>query len=170
MKMKLYLKMWAILAVCLATITVALATDQFTWKPTDLFVKRNLYVAGHIYQGVPSDGAANAYNIAPQIAAGTGAGTSPTVSIVGSDVAGLITVTTGSLPATSAVIATVTFGSAYKTNSFPDLVPANAATQALVASAQAYPVGSTANFTLNTGSTGLAATTTYKWYYQVSGN
>lgn len=168
--MKLYLKMWAILAVCLATITVALATDQFTWKPTDLFVKRNLYVAGHILQGVPSDGAANAYNLAPTIAAGAGAGTSPTIAISGSDNAGYISLTAGSTPTASATIATITYGSAFKSNSFVTLTPANAATQALAAAAQAFPSGSTTAFTISTGATGLTGAGVYKWYYQVSGN
>lgn len=45
----------------------------------------------------------------PSIAAGTGAGTSPTVSIAGNDMAGEITIVAGTAPTAGQVIATVTF-------------------------------------------------------------
>ncbi len=50
---------------------------------------------------------------APTIAANAGAGTSPTVSISGTDMSGTITVTTGTSPTANTAIATVTFNSAY---------------------------------------------------------
>lgn len=48
----------------------------------------------------------------PSISAGTGAGTSPTISITGNDIAGRITLTTGTGPSASATIATITFSAA----------------------------------------------------------
>ncbi|GAB3518561.1 hypothetical protein GCM10027442_38960 [Emticicia fontis] len=50
---------------------------------------------------------------APTISAGTGAGTSPTVSISGTDVAGAITITAGTSPVSAGDVVTVTFNSAY---------------------------------------------------------
>lgn len=111
-------------------------------------------------------------NATPTIAAGTGAGTGPTISITGVDSNGYISVTTGSAPATSATIATVTFASsAY--GSAPRtviLTPANAATAALAVAAQAVVIQAnitTAVFVVTSGGTALAATTAYQWYYSV---
>jgi len=148
----------------------ALATDVNTWKPADLWVKRHVYVGSHFLSGTPADQSGKSYYVLPTIAAGTGAGTSPTVSVSGNDAAGVVSVTTGTTPAASAVVATVTFGTAYPTNSFVVLEPANAATAALAVTAQAYVTSTKTSFALNTGSTGLTGSTAYKWNYLVLGN
>ncbi|MGB8538935.1 MAG: glycosyl hydrolase family 28-related protein [Acidobacteriaceae bacterium] len=105
---------------------------------------------------------------APAAAAGTGAGTSPTLSLNANsnDLSGYLSVTTGSAPAASATVATLTFGTAYATLAKCGLWPANAAAAALSGAAQAYvPVGSNTAFTINAGATALAASTLYTWGY-----
>lgn len=168
--MRRHLKILLATMLGLASVQAVFATTADTWKLKDLYVKRNLYVAGHILTGQPSDGAAVAYFVLPTIAAGTGAGTSPTVAISGNDTAGKISVTTGSSPTASAVVATITFGTPWKTNSFVILTPGNAATQALAVAAQSYPTSTTTTFALNSGASGLAASTAYVWNYHVFGN
>lgn len=109
----------------------------------------------------------------PSIAAGSGAGTSPTVSITGSDGRGLITVTTGTSPAATAALVTVTFATAYA--SAPKIVliaPADPNAAALGGTNQVYVDAaniSTTQFAINVGSVALAASTEYKWHYQVVG-
>jgi hypothetical protein len=107
----------------------------------------------------------------PTIAAGSGAGTGPTVSISGTDRSGSITVTTGTSPAASAVIATVTFGQPFGVAPSGVLISsANAATAALSAAGIAWgDTLTTTTWALNSGSSALAASTTYKWYYRVEG-
>jgi hypothetical protein len=105
---------------------------------------------------------------APSAAAGTGAGTSPTLSLNANsnDLSGYLSVTTGSSPAASATVATLTFGTAYATLAKCGLWPANAAASALSGAGQAYvPVGSNTAFTITSGATALAAATLYTWGY-----
>jgi hypothetical protein len=105
---------------------------------------------------------------APTAAAGTGAGTSPTISLNANsnDLSGYLSVTTGSSPAASATVATLTFGTAYSTLAKCGLWPANAATSALSGAGLAYiPVGSNTAFTIASGATALAASTLYTWGY-----
>lgn len=109
----------------------------------------------------------------PTIAAGTGAGTAPTVVIVGSDRAGLITVTTGTTPATSATVATVTFGRPFGAAPAAVLLtPAGSVSAALSGNAAVYvdsAATTTTAFVLKVGSTALAASTAHKWHYRVEG-
>ena len=106
----------------------------------------------------------------PAILAGAGAGTSPTVSVSGTDLAGQITITTGTLPSPSATVATITFATAY--NSAPKYIgitPANSNAAALggnIIWADSAGILTTA-FTLNSGLVGLAASTTYIFYYYI---
>lgn len=108
---------------------------------------------------------------APTIAAGAGAGTSPTVSVTGTDLGGYITVTTGTLPTLSATVVTVTFNVAY--GSAPrciQLTPAgpNAALLSGVNMVYVDQSGiTTTTFAITSGTTALTASTTYKWYYSV---
>jgi hypothetical protein len=112
----------------------------------------NITVAGHII----SSGAT------PTITAGSGAGTSPTVSISGNDITGTISITTGTSPAAS-TLATITFSTAYGTAPNVLLTPVGS-----VSASIQYNLGSssTTNFTLNTG-TAPAASTTYTYKYFV---
>ncbi len=102
---------------------------------------------------------------APTIAAGTGAGTSPTVSIAGTDNSGQITVTTGTSPTAAATIATVTFASTYLNTPYVVISPANANAAALYSTTRVYATSSTSAITLTAGSAALTASTQYIWNY-----
>lgn len=112
---------------------------------------------------------------APTIAAGVGAGTTPTVSVTGTDIAGLVNITTGTTPTgTNAIVATVTFNTAYTTAPYIILTPANRNAQALaIGSIVLVPAAgqtngvTTTTFVIESGATALAASTAYIWSYQV---
>jgi len=105
----------------------------------------------------------------PTIAAGAGAGTGPTISVTGTDLAGYITITTGTLPTLSAAIATITFALPY--SSAPrtvQITPAGPNSAALSGVSMVYVDQSNitpSSFPLTSGTTALTAATTYKWYY-----
>lgn len=106
----------------------------------------------------------------PGIAAGAGAGTGPTVAIVGDDAAGVISITTGTTPSASAVVATITFSPPFA--AMPRAIsidPANAATAALTTAAVFEdPTQRTASvFVLMANGVALTASTAYKWQYIV---
>ena len=106
------------------------------------------------------------------IAAGTGAGTSPTVSVTGTDIAGVISVTTGSgSPATDATVATITFGTAYGASPIAViLTPANALTAAIAAAATPFASTiTTTEFLITSNGVALDTATAYQWYYSVMG-
>jgi hypothetical protein len=107
----------------------------------------------------------------PTIAAGPGAGTGPTVTVTGNDRAGRISVTTGTAPSASAVVATVTFGAAFGASPRAVLLtPAGPLAGALSGAGAVYlDSASTTSglFVIKVGSTGLAAATTYLWHYLV---
>ncbi len=113
--------------------------------------------------------ASGTYASVPTFAAGAGAGTSPTLArnANSNDVSGYLSVTTGSSPSASAVIATGTFGTTYATLPKCTLWPANAAASALSGAGAAYiPVPSTDTaFAIESGATALAASTLYIWGY-----
>jgi len=107
---------------------------------------------------------------APSIAAGTGAGTSPTVASMGgsTDLSGVINVTTGTSPAASANLVTVTYAVAYAAKPRVILEPANAAAAALSGTGQVFvsdSLSSPTGFVVVTGSAALAASTQYFFYY-----
>lgn len=108
---------------------------------------------------------------APSIAADTGAGTGPTISVSGTDLSGYITLTTGSTPATSAVVATVTYNTAYSATPKTVLLsPGNGQAASLSGNAQVYAnqgTMSTTQFSIQVGSTALTASTQYIWFYTV---
>jgi hypothetical protein len=107
------------------------------------------------------------------IAAGTGAGTGPTISITGNDVAGVIDLTTGSTPAGSgATIATITFANAYTTApKVVLLLPMGnvTATSAAISRSFVSTIGTTTWTIAQAGANPLAASTVYKWMYLVIG-
>lgn len=108
--------------------------------------------------------------LAPAIAAGTGAGTSPTISISGSDMAGTITLTTGTLPTLSATIATITYNVPYGIKPHVVLTPVNSNAALLSGVTMVYvndASSSNSVFVLTAGTTALSAATAYTWYYQV---
>lgn len=104
---------------------------------------------------------------APSASAGTAAGSSPTLTVAGSEVSGTLTVVAGATPS-GTIIATFTLASAMANSTYGVLfTPANQATAAL-ATVSWVNVVSTTQFTLN-NATALAAATTYKWNYQIIG-
>lgn len=109
---------------------------------------------------------------ATAIAAGTGAGTSPTVSVTGTDSGGWISVLTGTAPATSSPVVTITFSTTYAAAPRSVvLTPANSAAAALATTSQVFADQAnitTTTFVITSGSVALAATTTYKWAYTVT--
>jgi hypothetical protein len=105
----------------------------------------------------------------PGIAAGAGAGTGPTIALVGTDTAGKITLTSGTLPAISAVILTVTFASAYGTTPYVVFSPGNGAAASLSALSAIYVTATTTTFVFNSDTTAITAATQYIWTYHVIG-
>ena len=125
----------------------------------------DVLVYGHL-QGSYS-GSGNA----PTVTAGSGAGTSPTVSVDANatDIAGTISVTTGTSPTGSnATVVTLNFFSTYLGMPHVILTPHNAVTAALNGTTQVFGGGeTTAHFTITSGSAALAASTAYQWDYHV---
>ena len=106
----------------------------------------------------------------PVMASGTGAGSAPTISISGSDVAGYIRVLTGTGPATKNDIVTVTFSSAYASLPYVLVTPASySASLALGGVSGAFTTSSAAGFTIFSGDGALRGATAYTWSYHVFG-
>jgi len=102
------------------------------------------------------------------IAASTGAGTSPSaVSVTGTDMSGVVSLTTGTSPSVNAVLATITYNTAFSTAPVVVITPANAATASLAAAQAVWVNITTTGFTINTNGTAVGASTAYKWNYVV---
>lgn len=102
----------------------------------------------------------------PTIAAGVGAGTSPTISVAGNDGSMTVSVTTGTLPTgTNAVVATITFNKTWGSTPRVVFSPANAITALLSGASMVYmdAAASTTTFVITSGTTALTAATAYKW-------
>jgi hypothetical protein len=104
----------------------------------------------------------------PAISSAAGSGTNATVKITGTDMSGVIEVTTGDATTANEVLASIQYSTAYSGAPVVIITPGNAATASLMGTSTVF-VGSNTNtnFTLNTNATPLATKTTYKWYYQV---
>ncbi len=109
----------------------------------------------------------NLINGTPTIAAGAAAGTSPTVAITGNGQEGEITVTTGSTPPTTGVIATITLPVTFPTGARVQLTPSN--DNAAAGIARVFATGTSSTFILNASGTALSASTAYKFFYRVGG-
>jgi hypothetical protein len=110
--------------------------------------------------------------VAPGLAAGPGAGgAGVSVSVTGSDTVGTIFVTTGAAPTASAIVVTLTYATAWAFNPRVLVVPSNRLTRALtgaqIVDCDQATDSTTASFVLRSGTTGLAAATTYAWNYLV---
>lgn len=106
----------------------------------------------------------------PSIAGGAGAGSTPTVSITGTDMAGEITVTTDTDPTTSSVFCTVTFATAFGTAPYVVFSPSNDNAALLIRTTDGglYVNSTTTTFTLNTNSsTPPSVEVEYKFHYHV---
>lgn len=108
--------------------------------------------------------------VVPTVGAGAGTGATFAISgVQGTDVSGDIIIITGTSPSANAVVATCfqnsVPGSGYPNGMTVILYPANVVTMA----AQVYTIGTTTNFTINTGASALTASTTYRWHYVIQG-
>lgn len=107
----------------------------------------------------------------PSISAGSGAGTSPTISIQGTNIGGIINVTPGITAAAGATLVTVTYSSlTYGNDSYVVLYPNNAATALLSGVTMVYATGTTTTFVITTGTSALTPATAYSWNYIIVGN
>ena len=98
----------------------------------------------------------------PTIAAGTGAGSSPTISVSGTDNYQTITLTTGTSPSATATICTVTFNKTW--GNAPKCIVSPGNSNAALASTTNPYVSSSSTTTFTFTSTGaLAAGTSYIW-------
>lgn len=105
---------------------------------------------------------------APTIAAGAGAGTSPTVSITGNGLSGEIDIDTGSSTPTTGVIATITLPQAYPNGCRVVITPSTSFAATMVARVFVNTTSST--FTLNAAGTAVTASTAdLKFFYTVTG-
>lgn len=104
----------------------------------------------------------------PTAAVGAAAGTgSPTATLVGGASAGRITLTTGTSPTTTGVLATITLPVKHPTGCFVTLTAGDADAAAHVA--RVFVTGTTTTFVLNASGTALSAATEYILNYQVTG-
>jgi hypothetical protein len=106
----------------------------------------------------------------PGIAAGSGAGTGPTINVTGSDIAGTITLTAGSSPAGDATIFTVTYANAYGQKPVVVLTPADKDAATLSGASNPFysdADSSTSAFVVKSNTSGLTASTQYVWTYHV---
>lgn len=131
-------------------------------------------VNGQFKIGQPNDSTLFPGNIlfagsVPTIGAGTGAGTGSTTSIAGVDNGGIITITTGTLPIGSATVATITFANSFPNGASIILYPGNSAAALLSLSGNIFAVIAASNFVIQSGTTALVGSTTYKWNYSVVG-
>jgi hypothetical protein len=124
------------------------------------FLGGNLTVAG-----TATSSHASGSGAAPTAVAGTGAGTGGTVTVAGTDRAGVITITTGTTPLLNAVIATMTFSVNYATA--PNVILQQATASASNLSGIPYVTTTTSTFVTNSATTPLTASTVYKYYYVI---
>lgn len=102
------------------------------------------------------------------IVAGSGAGTSPTISCIGcTDIGGTVSLTTGTSPGTASTIATITASGTYSKyicTFSPDSATAAAlsSTTSVWANAQSGPPST---YVFTSGSAALTAATIYNWQY-----
>lgn len=107
---------------------------------------------------------------APTAAVGAAAGTGATITspVAGTDMAGLVNITTGTATAANGVLCTITFNVAYGAAPNVLLFPASQTAADLLSGALAvYVTTGTGNFVINTGTTAPTISTNFKWYYVV---
>lgn len=103
----------------------------------------------------------------PSIIAGSCAGVGGSASVSGTDTAGQITLTTGTITPANANCVTVTFTNVYGSAPHVQFAPANAATAALSGAKSVYVTSTASAFSFTVGATSLSNTTAYKWEYLV---
>lgn len=136
-------------------------TTNLTWDETNLTIVGNAILGVHLkVQGT-----------IPSIAAGIGAGTSPTVAIDtnATDTAGKISITTGTSPTgVGSVIVTVTFATAFTNAPYVYIFPLNRkaiAQQAVPGDEVIIGTITASTFTLAAGTNGLTASTLHTYHF-----
>lgn len=101
------------------------------------------------------------------IVAGTGAGTSPTISVSGSDQAGTLTLTTGTACAANATIATIYFGATWGSAPVVHLRGANALAASLLTTEIPFVSNpaATSYFVIKSNGVALANSSAYVFTY-----
>jgi hypothetical protein len=137
--------------------TPLLTADTTNMKITvaELAVTGDLTITGHIV----TDGAT------PTLNAGSAACSTPTVSVAGTDIAGTVTITTGTSCSTTGVLANLVFDTAYNVAPTVTLTAANANAAGLKTYVDDATV-STTDADINTA-TVPADSTTYIWNYHI---
>jgi hypothetical protein len=141
---------------------------------TQTLVNKTLNSAGSVTAAVAQAATFQHYlsnGTAPGVAASTGAGTGPTLSLIfGSDTAGLISLTTGTTPTAGGAAVIITYNQSYPGQGSTILLPGNAAAAALSGTSAVYSDSAnnaSSSWRIMTGSVALAASTVYKWWYVV---
>ena len=75
--------------------------------------------------------------------------------------------TTGTSPSINAVLATITYNTAFSSAPVVVITPANAATASQAASQAVWVNITTTGFTINTNATAVVSSTAYKWNFVV---
>ncbi len=140
-----------------STTVLAVDTSAATVTVSALVSTGNLTVNGHIVSGGST----------PAIAAGAAACTTPTVSVNGTDTAGLITVTSGTGCSTGGKLATITFNTAFGSAPRVVLTAAGSTTAGLHYYIDNATIATTSfDVTTQAGDT-ITDSTAYRWYYHV---
>lgn len=107
----------------------------------------------------------------PSVAAGASAGSSPTISIGGTNQGFSVTLTPGTAPTESGILWTATFSGsfAYPNGCFPVFSPTSANSALLSGVTMVYTVGNTTTVTMYAGSTALTTGVTYSWNITTNG-
>lgn len=107
----------------------------------------------------------------PTVAADVGAGTSPTISITGSDVRGKLSLTAGTSPAANSAALIITFANAFTGfygGPYVYLQPTNRNAASIVIYADKTGTAPNLKATVNVGSAALTAGQAYTWNYWVT--
>lgn len=156
------------------TLTASTRVDQRGTGTTSSTINHRWADSGNTLLGtITDDGTFKINHVggntsAPTIAAGAGAGTTPTVVVTNAtDLSGIVDVTTGTTPTgTNAVIATITFNKTFASAPNIQLTPNNANAAGLAAAlTMVYVTSTTTTFVITSGTTALTAATQYKWFY-----
>ena len=107
----------------------------------------------------------------PTVTVGSSAGSGASARVTGGNVCGTLVLMTGTSPDVSQILATLSIGTGIYFNPVVFLYPQNTAAAALRGTAQdVYASANTGGFTLEPGSSPLAANTRYCWYYLLIGS
>lgn len=139
------------------TLCIRSSTNCGFALSTNPVITGSITVNGHIISGGST----------PAIAAGAAACTTPTVSVNGTDTAGLITVTSGTGCSTGGKLATITFNTAFGTAPRVVLTAAGTSAAGLHYYVDNATIATTSfDVTTQAGDT-ITDATAYRWYYHV---